>query len=394
MEKKITNVLCFVLTIFPILNQYRSVVPGITLGELLIIIMLPFLLYYLKIKKDKRWIPFLFIVLLLVLLLFFLLISACFVNKISYGNALLGILRLTFYFSVVFLCINSIFNIDLFFNIYTKFSLLSTLYLIIQFFAHNWLNVDLPWTIPFLTVYQENYGAIDFATLFVDFYRPYSFFLEPGYYVQYVLPYLVLVLFIKRYRSLRKAIFITFGLVFSTSGQGLIIGLIIWILYMVIELKKSPSVFVGAGALLFVIVKFIKDIPFVERSLIRLFGSEGASSNSRIFEPFSYYWDLDIQNKIFGIGYNNVLSIIGNVYLNSISYILITSGILGFLLVLMFLIACFILFKRMVSKVLLLIFCILLLVSGIFTTPNTIFYLVIIFGTELSKGKKMHGEFN
>ncbi|RXW60849.1 hypothetical protein CYQ72_10280 [Enterococcus faecium] len=54
MRKKTTNILGFILAIFPVLIQYKSLIPGITLGELLLIIMIPAMLYYFKIKKDIR----------------------------------------------------------------------------------------------------------------------------------------------------------------------------------------------------------------------------------------------------------------------------------------------------------------------------------------------------
>lgn len=392
MRKKTTNILGFILAMFPVLIQYKSLIPGITLGELLLIIMIPTMLYYFKIKKDIRLIPFVFILIFFIILLIYLIFSSYFVNRISYINTLSGIIRGIFYFCIVFLCINSIFNVNIFFNFYSKITMLATIYLIIQVFAHNLLNINLPWTIPFLNVYQENYNTIDFASFFSDFYRPYSFFLEPGYYVQYILPCLVILLFIKKAYNLKMAIFISIGLVFSTSGQGLIIGLIIWVLYIILELRRNILVYISTNIFFVLLIGSILKISFIERSLARLFGSDTSSSNSRIFEPFSYFMNLETQNKIFGIGYNNISSIFGKVYLNSVSYVLITSGIVGFLFVLMFLISCFLLFKKTESKILLFIFCFLLMIGGIFTTPNTIFYLVLIFGTEFSKGIEEYGE--
>ncbi|WP_206736747.1 hypothetical protein, partial [Enterococcus faecium] len=339
-----------------------------------------------------RLIPFIFILIFFIILLIYLIFSSYFVNRISYINTLSGIIRGIFYFCIVFLCINSIFNVNIFFNFYSKITMLATIYLIIQVFAHNLLNINLPWTIPFLNVYQENYNTIDFASFFSDFYRPYSFFLEPGYYVQYILPCLVILLFIKKAYNLKMAIFISIGLVFSTSGQGLIIGLIIWVLYIILELRRNILVFISTSIFFVLLIGSILKISFIERSLARLFGSDTSSSNSRIFEPFSYFMNLETQNKIFGIGYNNISPIFGKVYLNSVSYVLITSGIVGFLFVLMFLISCFLLFKKTESKILLFIFCFLLMIGGIFTTPNTIFYLVLIFGTEFSKGIEEYGE--
>lgn len=93
-------------------------------------------------------------------------------------------------------------------------------------------------------------------------------------------------------------------------------------------------------------------------------------------------------NKIFGIGFGNIINylikngittpydgnlLIGNEYMNSLSYILVASGILGFLLFLVFLLQSFVYIDSN-SKLILLYLIVLLSTSAIILSPT---YVVI-----------------
>lgn len=370
---------------FPILQQYKSPIAGIPLADFIAIAYIPSLLINFRLKKTNIWLPFIFCFLLILYAFLFIFIDSNSNYQVNLSNLLIGIVRLSFHFILIILGVNSLFNISFAIRIFKYIGIFATLYLCIQFAAYYLFGKILPWIIPFLNVYQDGYGSIDFTNFFNDFYRPYSFFLEPGFYVQFILPLLVIMLLNDKYYDMFTSVFISIGIILSTSGQGLMILPLIWGFFIFNRYRKNIWKFSVGTFLCLIFLYIFKDNSIISRSFDRLFGGENASSHLRIFQPLQMFSGLPTFNQIMGIGYNNIATVFGATYLNSFGFLLISVGVVGSTLYFLYIITLFFRLKLLASKLILIIFVILLFVSGIVTSGSTVFYFSILISLNLSQ---------
>lgn len=388
MDKFVSKSFTILIICFPILQQYKSPISGVPLADFMAILYIPFLLGKFKLKISKVWYSYIFCIFLLFYTLIFVVLGSQLNININASNIFIGVTRLSFHFFLIFFGVNSLFNFTDAIKMYKLLGIVATIYLIFQYIAFHIFGVILPWVLPFLQVYQEGYNSIDFSSFFVDFYRPYSFFLEPGFYVQFLLPLLVIFLFSKKYRDIKAAIFLSLGIVLSTSGQGLLITPLIWAGFIFLKYKKNfGKLILGIMASLLVIFAF-KDTVIISRSLGRLFGGENASSYLRMIQPIQMFNSLPTLNQVIGIGYNNIEAIFGATYLNSSGFLLISIGFAGTFIYSLYLFVLLINLKSIPSRIILLVFMILLFVSGIVTSGSTVFYFCILISLDIENFNK------
>jgi hypothetical protein len=391
-NNRIAKLYTFFIVVLPILHQYASPFPGVTLGEFFLLLFCPILLIEMKKINFKPVIysP-LFIYLFWVILGGF--ISSFFQIQFDFFSFLTGSVRLAFYVYLVLIGRVVLFNLNYGFKIYRVFVLLATFYLILQTIFYNFFSIILPWYINFIPLYvEETYKQVDFNAFFENFYRPYSFFLEPGYYAQYVLPYFIYSIFGTNHfhKILRfDAAFLSVGLIISTSGQGILMCGLMWSIWFSRKLfldKNSNKILV-----FFSLIGFISLIPILfaserfQTSIDRLFDSPQASANTRINQGFEWFWLLDSKFKLIGVGYNNLENILMNItmtdfsnsYSNSIAFSLICTGIIGLVIITYFFLK---LYKntKYAFRYILLSLLILSFASGIFNGASMVLYLSII----------------
>ncbi|MFW7374242.1 hypothetical protein [Vagococcus fluvialis] len=371
----------------PFFQQYASIISGVSLGEFL---LLPFFLLIIVfvLPKDMSILLKNELFLLLIWSLFSTLLSAFFQPHVSIISAIITLSRVFFYYCLAFLGGKNLFDWKLGFKFYKIMVSIFTIYLFFQVFFRSAFGVALPWYISFLPLnVKGDYTGIDFTMFFNDFYRPYSLFLEPGYYAQYAIPCLVISLFNKKYLSFWFSIFISVGLLLSTSGQGILIASFIWVVFVfnqLITLKKEKiAYFLILTIPVTLVLINIMNKEFFQRSIGRLFTPGTGSAELRIYQGFTIFGSLTFIEKLIGIGFNNIQEYITSSalygittpYMNSLSFILMSTGVLGGLILTKFFIKTF--FKvNLQSKVLLLCFGILCMVSGILTSATSVLYLL------------------
>lgn len=378
----------------PIFHQYGSPVPGVTIGEFLFLLVIVINLKNLIINKVilKKLSPlFVFIIYCLSYPLLF----SQFNSNFSYTSLIIGVIRFLFYVVLILLVTSlNLPNDESFIRQYKIIGFIASAYLIIQFLAHLFWGVILPWKFPFLPVYVDGYNQIDFISNFAVFYRPYSFFLEPGYYVQYIIPIFILTVFhLNNKKNIFFSIFFSVSLFISTSGQGIIICLMIWSIIilkytrnMIKKLSiKKLLIFGTIPLILYAFLQVFFSSELINKSFSRLFIGNQASINGRFFSPIQLFKNLSLPQKFIGIGYNNIAATLGEVSIsNSVLYILLVSGFIGGGIILVYLIGLFrISCKSFEINVLMITFVILLFVTGIFTSLTGMFYQIIILAVNL-----------
>lgn len=114
------------------------------------------------------------------------------------------------------------------------------------------------------------------------YYRPSAFFLEPSHFFLFVFPQLLLILLSEGYskKKMHKALLLTIGLLFSTSGMAIAVVVAAWTFYLLFYSKHSDKfiiqkllsvksiilLIVGVFAL---VVLYIK-VPFVQSTVNRI----------------------------------------------------------------------------------------------------------------------------
>ncbi|KGA96288.1 hypothetical protein BALCAV_0217195 [Alkalihalobacillus alcalophilus ATCC 27647 = CGMCC 1.3604] len=348
-----------IILTLPITFQYSSVVPGISLGELFLVGVVFLCLIYMMLSKQKikpisfLKNPFFWLV---IYIIFISLISGMIQDTFSLTTVSTRIIRFVFYTICAIIISSQFFDFTYGIKIYKRFVILATSFLMVQIILYHSTGFILQGTIPGANMVNDfSYDRIQESLS--RFYRPMSFFTEPGYYARYVLPFLAFCLFSSKlhakYRTdMGKAIFITIGLFLSGSGQGILLGIFLWAGYFItkgvdISTFRIRIRYLIGGLALPIISFFILQFDHIQRSLDRLWGGPMASSNLRVYRGFAVYEQFPLLEKFIGVGYGNS----GNYieahgiytqydfpgmpeYMNSVAYILTGTGIIGLLILL------------------------------------------------------------
>lgn len=382
----------------PITSQY-SFYTGFSIGDMLLIMINVYMCINLVIKSDKINFskiiknPFFWFILYIIINM---LTSIMFQNHASMTDILTRSVRYIFYILCAVVLQSKFVNFGYFFKWYRRLVIFATVFLIIQVVFFRVFNTVIFGVIRSLTGRPDLINIDLFIQSSKTFFRPSSLFIEPGYYVQFVLPLLAFSLFgIKNQlkQNLREAIFISLGLILSTSGQGIIIGLFEWAALFFIKIIKLKPIYIIGGLVSMPILFYISSFEFIDISISRLFGSATSSSYARIFRGFDIFSQIEPIYKIIGVGYGNVgaymrengilaaydtiVAIKDIEYMNSIAYILVNLGVIGMLIMIWILVY---LYNNTWGPFRLCL-CVLVLlssVSTIFLYSNLIFYLAII----------------
>lgn len=402
MINHLTKIYTFIIITIPITSQYKSFIPGISIGDLFLLLSLPFAIYIFSyygwdIKKTLEN-PFIWLAIYIIV---GSLISVLF-QQVGYSitDILVRSIRYIFYIFCAVVISNLFFNFKYAMRWYGRLVLFATIYLILQVILYRTNGIFLTGTIPGLDLANELYDFEKSKILLANFFRPYSIFIEPGYYSQFVIPYLAYCLFKKNDESkpqpeIFKAVFITVGIVLSTSGQGLILGAVIWVIWFIMiiydfENHKLRLIPIILGIIFISIIPFILQNGEIQTSINRLFGSPEASANLRIYRGFAVFEQLDFLYMMFGVGYGNPGSFITYNgiytiydipqmpdYMNSVAYVLVSSGIIGLIIILFAFIYMFI-NTRGFFRICILILLILSLGGNMLLSSNMILYISII----------------
>lgn len=386
------KVIGFIMALFPVLSIY--VVPGLGLPMgmvVMYILVAPLLLYGINIKSNGRRnvvkIYFTFIVYAILITFLFQVF-----NNVVIGLILNSICILLFLMRKGY--------INYFLKYYCIFSALFSAFLIIQYISLWLFAKPIDGIIPFIpTVLNEatSLRASDYMTVA----RLSSVFLEPSHFALYVIPSLALLLWnyidIKlRYFNL---VLITIAVILSTSGNGIILMVVIYILFFINKLQGRHTILVIFAGIVFLIAGYIiYEKSEVIQYTVNAFSDNTDSDNSktyyRIYRGFEVYGELPFYAQITGIGFRNAEHFLkttnsqvynknktGDVnfeYFNSIAAILIYFGIIGFILLFLFIRAIWRSTKLFGAKALLSVMMLSCISSSIFNSDTWFMYIILM----------------
>ncbi|MBK5261642.1 MAG: hypothetical protein JJE17_03590 [Peptostreptococcaceae bacterium] len=377
-EKKFFTALVVFL---PILSLYKTPVPGFDLGTLVLI--LSCFLYLLRKRLIFTQNKFFFIFTIYVFI--FSLISYLLLKKLNTDTLLIFLRLAKFSLFSIFFMMFDMFDFEFGIIWLKRITLVAVVMIIVQTISVNIFHFYVPGVIYRFAdaqVYADQIQKMkDSGMSSLFFFRPSSIFYEPGQFAQYCYVYLCYCLFSEKRISrenLFNSVFISIGLILSTSGQGILILTFFWIGFGLNNFFSQKfsyfKLFSGIFLLVTIIFAFsvILKLPIFSKSMDRVIdNSSGFHFGVAVYGRFLSYSllkDLSLYDFLFGVGFGNV-----TMYMPTVSQIIHTSGLFGIVLFFLFLVSSF--FKGdSFQKWGIIVFFGLCIGANLFTAVNIWFY--------------------
>ena len=347
------RIFTYLFPIILILNGYASGIPGVSLGGLLMVLfdIFAFLVFT---KRRSGLDSFSCCIFALVFLFVLLSLFSYIVYGIyDYTQVIKNLLKIFTWLLGVTFAYKTLFDFDLFKPYFRKFCVICTAYLFIQMLAWNTSRVYLPNLFDFGAIrpLYEQYSAEAYISYLssIGFGRFSSFFAEPSYYGIIMVMDLILIFFVdvNKNKMDRKTFFevlyIICGVWVSTSTAAILFSIFIIIAYIIRGRISDKLLFLMIGACVFCYVLFastnssLLDFFFNKVTTMKDSGRVGGS-----FVQLSY---LSPIQKLFGVGLGNSFIVAKEEYMNQITDMIISFGIVG--LTAFFLLFIKLLFSRM-----------------------------------------------
>lgn len=311
-NKGIFNKLCaLVFALVPIAQHYMGIIQnaGFTLLILISpIIILKFFSVFLKGSINKEC----FVA--IIPLVFFEFYTA-FIHGFNTSRLFYVFFVVLLFLSIASGCV----NISYFFKFAIIIGCAATIAVIIQYVTHYIFGRNLNLTfLDYLvkddTIWNRNAEAIEGLGISSYFYRPSGFFLEPSHFFLYTFPLIgILLLSPNRDRkSKRVALFLSFGVILTTSGMGIGCVVFFWAVYYLLKnntrgakgvLSRVLSVrtlliLVAVAAVVFVAYL---SVPFIHSSIDRIFTNDNHNAiDGRVRLARSFAQTISGRAVIFG----------------------------------------------------------------------------------------------
>lgn len=229
------------------------------------------------------------------------------------------------------------FDFDCFLTWTVRIGSVASVCVIVQVIVHTLTGVH----IPFLTtgMIRDSLLGTGYRTLITTgmssgSYRPSAFFLEPSAFAAYCFPAIFYLIFkLKSTRGLKLALFISVGVVCTTSTMGLLLVVLIWGLLLYQASFKENKIktkwfFIFCGAIVAGIVAFFVSSR-LQFMVLRLFQGMGDSQHSAIQGRLGggqyYISQLSREEFLFGTGLSTENL---TMFLSGIYHLIYTDGIL------------------------------------------------------------------
>ena len=285
-----------------------------------------------KLTGSKNSIEFLPIIICVILNIFF-----TWNFSFDVGNQIIYWIRYILYFFVLIYGIKKYYSVDIGYSVYEIVSIVSTIFLIIQYMAYIFMNKIIlgqfgPWVLTDLKQHRQFYDTYAAYNLF----RPESFFSEPSHYATFICGFL-LICSMKQVNKKNILImaFCTLGILLSGSTTGLCGAVFIWALFSFRLMKQKnkiiyllPIIFIAI-----VILLLVSQTVSFQIMMQRTFNSRDAI-NSR----FDWVNSIDILSSpltwMFGYGSSSdVIELTG--WIPGWAIILVRYGLIGIVLFLL-----------------------------------------------------------
>lgn len=381
----VVRVYSAVVALLPVIASYASGIPGFSLADVILAGCCVIALLGAHTQKNVFTVRPVLICIAMYLIVFFSLLSVQFQREPEYVNIIIRTIRYFFYLTVVALCSRKLLDIAYCKKMVKTIAVLATVFIGIQYVLFAYFHVLLKGFLPFLNLYVDGYANTDYAALYQTMYRPTSFFLEPAHYARYAVLGVTLYLFdgeVLSFKEIVASIFISVGVLLSTSAQGYIFLAIIWLACLLLRIKNLKTAelkvlfYVVCLALPIILIVILR-LPFVQQTVSRALNIDVSNLTNKNtafgarLGGYSAYLDLPFLHKLIGMGFGVVPK---GRWLSSAAYWLYGSGCVVFVLYVVYGIMCLV-SARGVSRMILLLFLILFFSDDSFYSYICVLYI-------------------
>jgi len=388
-NNKLSKLFTSLLIISPILAPYQ--ISGISFGFLGLLLIVPLIVLF-ELRIGVKWAKYFWFYFIYIIL-----------TRIFYADGLY--ISNLFSFSVISFVIltglsGQYFNLKYAVKIYRKSVLFCVSFFVFQELMFYTVGYRLVGLLPFDIYGNESYDVIKLRLSAIS--RSSSFFHEPSYFSEYLIPLLAIELFNSKNNKLINisAISISIVLLFLKSGLGIAIMSILWVIWIIYSLKKFSFnkkliiIFILIPILLLGSFFYIKS-EIGDELLLRTeeFGIVDGTTSTyvRIIRGYDLYSEFITFNKVFGLNSSfKIQSLIesssmynlfptDDLSFNSVQSILIYGGFFGLLL---FFLHFNYLFRKntIEGKLLAIAFLLLSLIAAIYLKPTMLLIYSFMFG--------------
>lgn len=349
MNINIVKITSYIIVLLPWLSNYELIipVPGLSLGDALLVgvfLLNIFKENNLKLTNFKRPQSFLLLFYVYALIVvFFILLGNNF-----YDTSLVvrRTSKMGMYFIIIYSLIPNKTNFNYFYKAYKGIVYFASFAMIIQYVGYYLFGVYLNFKIPFLNYSGDFIEGLDYTAIRLSNFRPDSIFVEPAHFVFFMIGYVAICLFWEKLDKPKiiEASIVSLIILMSISSSSILLLTVVWGYFgILILMKKDFSITKKIGIILFVIillliVVYIYANSSLSNSFYRLFDVQSLEDSSnpwrKIFIGSEHLKDLDILEIIFGKGLGNYRT---SVFTTSIYFILYSTGLIGSLIILLWL---------------------------------------------------------
>ena len=370
-----TNIYNFLCVYMPLLYIYRSPIPGVDWGTALVVLFsLPFL------SRNRKHISGMSSTLIVLLLYSVVCTSINLVIGTTNYSSLTSIITRLGRFVVVMVVMmgfgfSNHFVPEKFLRLLRGLTLFVAGYAMLQALVFRLTGVKL---INVIGNVSEDFTLTSALDEYETMYRPPSIFAEPSHASYFMVPYLCYVLFCKpssddmiNKKRFREAIFVSLGILVTTSGQGLTVLAACWGIWFLRSARKLnfKSIAVFFSAFVFLLYNFD-----FNSTINRVTTTEGLNAVEARQGGYILFEQLSETYKFIGTGFGNYDD---HIYYSSFAEILFCTGYIGlFLMLLLFLQP---LWKGQAFQKVLAVSCVLLMAGGgIYTASYLCLYLPLL----------------
>lgn len=245
----ISRLFSTVIVLYPLLSIYGVGIASVTLADACLLMCYP-LLFFLKVKRKELSFLFFFF-------LFYVCVQYIFSSlSIAGSNDMLWrTMRYSLYLFTLFI-LKRYFTFEYAYKLYGILAVFATIFLLVQFIVFHATGIYVPGYLPVFPVLRDE--LLEFASYVGSDggdIRMRSIFGEPAHYAQYVLGYMVLLLFQKKGRM--KLLLLSSGILLSGSTIGICLMLFVFLIWCCHEKTNTRKWLLLGGGALGIIVLFV-----------------------------------------------------------------------------------------------------------------------------------------
>jgi hypothetical protein len=328
-----------VVAVLPVLASYASGIPGFSVADVALALCAVMAVLGGYSKRNDFVVKPTMIMIAMYLIVLLSLVSMLTQSKPEMGNVLIRTIRYFFYLAVIAICSVRMLDLSYCKRLVKIVAILGAAYIMLQYLLYGLFGFVLRGFLPFLNLYVEDYALRDYESVYsLTMYRPTSFFLEPAHFARYAVVGVTLFLFDDKKltaKNVMAAVFISVGILLSTSAQGYLLMALVWLICLLRRIKDAESsglkgLLICVILLLPVLLVLLMQIPIIQSAVTRALNIDITSKNTALgarLGGINSFLELPFGYKLIGMGFGVVPE---RVWLSSAVYWLYGSGVFVF----------------------------------------------------------------